>query len=297
MTTKKHKLLLGAHMSISGGFYKSIESGASIGCTTIQIFTKSNRQWHANPIDNAAIRDFKKAKDHYQIDPVIAHATYLINLASANKDFEKKSVESLLIELDRTQLLDIPYLVLHPGSSGTLDEQTGIEQIIKNLTYVLQKTKSSTQILLETMAGQGSSLCDTFQELAYIINTIGSDQLGVCFDTCHAFVAGYDFATPASYKKMWQSFDDIIGLEKLKVIHVNDSKKELGSHVDRHEHIGQGKIGKEAFELLFNDETFFDIPKILETPKVTKEPFTEDKMNIATIHSLLNPATKNKLSV
>lgn len=298
MTAKKHHLLLGAHMSISGGLEKSIERGESIGCATIQIFTKSNRQWHAKPLSETEIELFKQTAKDSQIHPIVAHATYLINIASSDTKTEKASVAALIKELDRCDELGIHYLVLHPGSYVKGKPEEGMERIIENLNHVFESSSSKTIIALETMAGQGSALCSTFEQIATIIDrSHHKKRLGVCFDTCHAFVAGYDIRTPKTYEKTWEAFDTIIGLEKLKVIHINDSKKGLNSRVDRHEHIGKGEIGLEAFKLLFNDKRFFDIPKILETPEATKEPFTEDKMNMATIRSLLSPATRKILGV
>lgn len=298
MTTHKHRLLLGAHMPIGGGLGKSIERGESIGCTTIQIFTKSNRQWHAKPLSADDIELFKKTAAASPIHPVVAHATYLINIASADPRISKASTDALAQELQRCQDLEIPYLVLHPGSHGTKPAEEGIELIIKSLDHIFSTVPGTTMITLETMAGQGSALCSTFEQIAKILKSNShKKRLGVCFDTCHAFAAGYDFRTPKTYEAMWHEFDDLIGLEKLKVIHVNDSKKSLNSRVDRHEHIGKGELGLEAFELLFNDKRFFDVPKILETPKATEEPFTEDKKNMATIRSLLSASTKKILGV
>lgn len=298
MIAKKHRLLLGAHMSISGGLEKSIESGASIGCTTLQIFTKSNRQWHAKPLTKQEAELFKQAAKSFNIHPIVAHATYLINIASSDPKTEKASVAALIKELDRCDELGIHYLVLHPGSYVKGKPEEGMARIIENLNHVLESSASKTMIALETMAGQGSALCSTFEQIATIIEeSHHKKRLGVCFDTCHAFVAGYDIRTPKTYEKTWEDFDKIIGLEKLHVMHINDSKKGLDSRVDRHEHIGKGEIGLEGFKLLFNDKRFFDIPKILETPKATKEPFTEDKMNIATIQSLLTPATRKILGL
>lgn len=298
MSSKKHRLLLGAHMSISGGLEKAIERGESIGCTTIQLFTKSNRQWHAKPLSEEDIELFIKTAQSSAIHPIIAHATYLINIASPETKIEKQSTQALAKELERCQELGIHYLVLHPGSyvKGSPDE--GIERIINNLNEVLDNVPGNTIIALETMAGQGSALCSTFEQIAYIINHIRhKKRIGVCFDTCHAFVAGYDLRTPKAYEQTWKHFNDVIGLENLNVIHVNDSKKGLNSRVDRHEHIGKGELGLEAFELLFNDERFFGIPKILETPKVTQEPFTEDKMNMETIRGLLSASTRKILNI
>ncbi len=294
MTVKKHRLLLGAHMSIAGGLEKSIERGESIGCTTIQIFTKSNRQWHANPLSQSAIDLFKQTAAASTIDPIVVHATYLINIGAADKKVEAASVQALAKELATCQLLDIPYLVLHPGSFVNGTPQEGIARIINNLDTVLEIVPGKSMIILEIMAGQGSVMGTSFEQLATILaGAAHKKRLGICFDTCHAFAAGYDFRSEAGYTKMWHEFDTILGLDALKVIHVNDSKKGLGSRVDRHEHIGKGEIGLEAFSLLFNDPRFFDIPKILETPKETEEPLIEDQKNMETIRGLLTDKTRS----
>ena len=298
MSTKKRRLLLGAHMSIAGGLEQAIISGSSIGCTTIQLFTKSNRQWNAKPLTDEQIELFKKTYTEYDIDPIVAHATYLINIASPDAKIAHASMKALAFEVERCQSINIPYLVLHPGSYTSGDRQEGLERISKNLDQILAEVPGSTMILLETMAGQGSVLCSTFEDIATVINNSShKKRLGVCVDTCHLFVAGYDLRTPETYNKTWDDFDTIIGLERLKVIHVNDSKKGLHSRVDRHEHIGKGELGLEPFRLLFNDERFFDIPKILETPKATEEPFTEDKMNMTNIRSLLSEKTRKLLDI
>lgn len=298
MPTKKHHLLFGAHMSISGGLQNALIAGESIGCTAIQIFTKSNRQWYAKPISDETAHLFKETAQKSSIYSIIAHATYLINIASSDKRIEKASLECLASELLRCDQLGIKYLVLHPGAYTSGNKKDGLERIIQNLDSLLSATKTKTIICLETMAGQGSVLCAHFEDIAQILQqSTHKARLGVCFDTCHAFVAGYDLRTQQTYEKTWHDFDTIIGLEKLHAIHINDSKKELGSRIDRHEHIGQGQLGLKAFELLFNDARFFDIPKILETPKATKEPFTEDKKNMATIYSLLSSQTKKILGI
>lgn len=295
MVIKKSQLLLGAHMSISGGFEKAIEQGISIGCTTIQLFTKSNRQWHAKAITKAEADAFRAAVKESNIDPVIAHATYLINIGSPDSAIEKKSIKAVIDELERCHLLGIPYLVLHPGSHVQTDEELCLERIAKNLDIILEADTGHTKILLEVMAGQGSTVCYAFEQIATVHKlTHHKKRIGVCFDTCHAFAAGYDFSTHAKYEAMWDKFEKVIGLEHLKAIHVNDSKKELGSHVDRHEDIGKGNIGLEAFRLLFNDPRFFDIPKVLETPK---EDLADDARNMHTIKKLLSDQTRKKLNV
>lgn len=298
MVTKKHRLLLGAHMSIAGGIEKSIERGQLIGCTTIQIFTKSNRQWHAKKLTPQQIDLFKKTAVSSSVHPIVAHASYLINIASPEKKTALASVNALIKELEVCNELGIPYLVLHPGSFVTGTPEEGLDRSLANLDHVLSINKGDAVIALEIMAGQGSSLCTSFEQLGYLLkHATHKKRLGICFDTCHAFAAGYTFSTPKDYEAMWKSFDKTIGLQHLKVIHINDSKMGFSSGIDRHEHIGKGKIGLEGFRLLFNDPRFFDTPKILETPKATKEPFTEDIKNMKTVRSLLSAKTRNILHV
>lgn len=287
---KKPSLLLGAHMSIAGGLEKAIERGESIGCTAIQIFSKSNRQWAAKEITKQEAEHFKSVWKSSSIKYVVAHATYLINIGSPEKLTCSKSVKALSLELMRCEQLNIPYLVLHPGSHLKTSEQECLKRIADNLNEIFESTRGKTKILLETMPGQGSMVCYSFEQIATLLDLSSFKQrLGVCFDTCHAFVAGYDFRTKETYDMMWKTFNSIIGLDYLKVIHINDSKKDLGSYVDRHENIGKGKLGLDAFRLLCNDKRFFDIPKILETPKTT---LADDAKNMAALKSLLSTATR-----
>jgi len=278
-------LLLGAHISIAGGPAQAIERGESIGCTAIQIFTKSNRRWSAKPLTQEEIQAFKKAWKESNIQSVIAHAAYLINLGSPNPATVSKSAQALTDELIRCDQLGIPYLVLHPGSAGNTSEEKALQQIANQLDIIFRSTPGTTKILLETMAGQGSNLGYHLEQIASIYQASQyKERLGVCLDTCHIFAAGYDVRTPSTYQAFWKRFDDLIGLDLLKAIHLNDSKKEFGSRADRHEHIGKGAIGLEAFRLLCTDSQFADIPKILETPK---ESLEDDARNMASIKALI----------
>ena len=256
--------LLGAHMSISDGFYKAIIKAAELETNCLQIFTKSNRQWEAKPINPKDIVLFKQHIKQHNIKQVIAHASYLINVASDNLVVAQKSIEALIVELERCASLEIKSLVLHPGNNKSVIKGDAVRQIAKNINIALSKS-NTTNILLENMAGQGASVAQTIEEIAEIYNLIEQqDRVGVCFDTCHAFAAGYDLNN--NYEEIWKQFDSIIGLNKLKAIHLNDSKKPLGSKIDRHENIGQGYIALDTFEKIMNDSRFIDIVKILETP-------------------------------
>jgi len=258
---------LGAHVSAAGGLYKAIDIGEELGCTTIQIFTANNRQWAFNDLTENEIAPFIEQQKESQITIVISHASYLINLGSPTKMVAARSKKALKAELMRCEQLSIPYLVLHPGSRLESDEETCIKAIATSLQAILEEVPGQCMILLEIMAGQGSSIGSTLEQLAAIQALIHlKKRIGICFDTCHAFAAGYDFTTPESYKDFWNTFDRIIGLEHLKAIHLNDSQKAKGSHVDRHADIGKGAIGIEAFRLIMNDKRFANIPKIIETP-------------------------------
>ena len=260
-------LLIGAHMSIAGGVYNALVSGKELGCTTIQIFTKNANQWKAKELSAEEIEKFKQLQKETQISPVVAHDSYLINIASKDKELLQKSRESLLFELTRTEQLGLPYLVMHPGSNP--DEADAIRRMADCLNWIHSKaSKYKGKICLETTAGQGKTLGHRFEQIAQIIDLVQEKKrLGVCYDTAHTFAAGYDIRTRKTYDQTFKKFDKIIGLKRLEVIHLNDSKKDLGTRVDRHEHIGKGFIGLDAFRMLLNDPRFENIPKILETPK------------------------------
>lgn len=278
--------LLGAHMSIAGGFEKAIERGTAIGCTALQIFTKSNRQWHASPITPEASAAFLSVWKKSAVQKVVAHSSYLINFGSSDLSTQEKSRAALIIEMQRCQQLGIQELVLHPGSCSSGNTQLCIQHIQDNLNRVLDQTPSQTVVLLENMAGQGSSIGATFEQLQKIYAGIHQkERIGFCFDTCHAFAAGYGLATPEAYEHTFTLFDQILDLKNLRVIHVNDSKKPQGSRVDRHEHIGKGLVGIESFRFLMNDPRLLTIPKILETPK-EEGSLEEDRENMALLRSL-----------
>lgn len=281
---QKKELLIGAHVSIMGGFDQAILRGEKIGATCIQIFTKNNRQWKFKNISNEEALKFIAQQKNSTIKIVVAHASYLINLGSTSSLVVEKSINALVHELQRCDILQIPFLVLHPGTMHDKDEKKSLEFIAKNINTALQKAKPKhIMLLLETTAGQGSSIGNKFEQLAVIISHVAQKKhIGVCVDTCHIFAAGYNFDTSAAYKKLWRNFDKIIGLSKLKVLHINDSKKDLDSHVDRHENIGKGMIKPEAFKLLMHDKKFKNIPKILETPK-KGDDLTNDMKNLETL--------------
>jgi deoxyribonuclease IV len=261
----KQRVLLGAHMSIAGGIENAYTSGASIGCTAVQFFTHSNRQWSMKKLSPEAVTLVKTAQKETGITHAMVHASYLINLASASADTRKKSKHMLTMELDHCAALGISHLILHPGSHP--DKQEGIKLLSEGLNEVLETTPSTTHIALETMAGQGSQLGTRFEDLASIKEGVTHKKsIAFCVDTCHVWAAGYDFSHEKGYEKMWNEFDSILGIEHLKALHLNDSKKGCNSRVDRHDDIGKGTIGLEAFKLIMKDGRFATIPKVLETP-------------------------------
>jgi deoxyribonuclease-4 len=279
--------LIGAHMSIAGGLSNALLRGQELGCGTIQIFTKNNNQWKAKGLTS---KEAKKFSDHQRetgISPVLGHTGYLINLASPEKNVYSMSRNSMLVELKRAEMLGLPYLVMHPGAHLGSGEGRGIQRVIDSLDWLHDRTRGYTvRILLETTVGQGTSIGYRFEHLAQIIKrTKESQRLGVCLDTCHVFAAGYDIRTKRMFDATFRSFDEVIGLSRLMAIHVNDSMRGLASHIDRHQHIGQGEIGLEAFRLLMNDERWSNVPKILETPKAGGNE--KDIQNLHVLRTLL----------
>lgn len=282
----KKNILIGAHLSIAGGFWQALVRAHSIGANCVQIFTKSNRQWAAKKINDSDVEKFISYQNELGIKVVIAHASYLINLGSEKKEIQEKSIKALSDELQRCEKLSIPYLVLHPGSNPSEDVSQTCLQIAHNINKAFAiSNPHHTVLLLETMAGQGSTIGNTFENLAEIIKHISDKKhIGICIDTCHIHAAGYTFGDEKSYKIFWGNFDKTIGIEKIKVIHMNDSKKECGSRVDRHEHIGKGKIKTSAFKLIMNDKKLKNIPKIIETPK-SDQDLKQDQKNLDILKS------------
>ena len=277
----------GAHMSIAGGVDKAVLRGQQIGCQTIQVFTKGNLRWAAPPLRDETIEKWYENLKETDIAPVVAHDSYLINLASPDERLWQRSLDAFVLEMERCETLSIPYLVMHPGSHVGSGEEAGLRRIAFALDRAFERVPDArVQVLLETTAGQGTSLGYRFEHLARIMElTAVSDRLGVCFDTCHALAAGYEIRTPEGYGETFQQLDQAVGLERLRVFHVNDSKRDLGSQVDRHQHIGQGYIGLDGFRLLVNDPRFREHPMLLETPKGAD--MQEDVENLAVLRSLM----------
>jgi deoxyribonuclease-4 len=280
---------LGAHMSISGGVAKAVVRGQEVGCEAVQIFTKNSNQWKAKPLTAAEIKAFRDGCQVAGIDPVIAHSAYLINLAAPDEALYEKSIQACLDELQRCELLGIPALVIHPGAHMGTGEEQGLQRIAAAIDRIHRETpKLQAAMVLEVTAGQGTALASKFEHFAAILEQVEEpERLGFCLDTCHLLAAGYDFRTRQGYAQMLAAWDDLVGIARLRAIHLNDSKKDLGSRVDRHEHIGQGYIGTQGFEFLLNDPRLSDLPMVLETPKEDGA----DVRNLATLRSLIRGST------
>jgi len=280
-------MLLGAHMSIAGGVDKAVLRGQRIGCQAIQVFTKNNIRWAAPPLKDETIERWYDNLQEAGIAMVVAHASYLLNLASPDDALWHKSLDALVLEMRRCDALSIPYLIMHPGAHTGSGEETGLRRIAQALDRTFERAPDAqVTVLLEITAGQGTALGYRFEHLAQIMQQAAAgDRLGVCFDTCHALAAGYEIRTPEGYADTFRQLDRIIGLERLRVFHANDSKRDLGSRVDRHEQIGKGYVGLEGFRLLMNDARFAQHPMLLETPK--GPDMQEDVENLAILRSLM----------
>lgn len=283
---KTERLNIGAHVSISGGLDKSVLRAWKIGCETIQIFTKSNAQWKARKLNKDEIERFNLELQKFQIYPVIVHSSYLINLCAPDKEILKKSIVSFTQELKRCESIGAMCLVFHPGAHLGKGEDYGIEKTAESLNLIHEKTPNfKTLTVIELTAGQGTVIGYKFEQIRKLIDLIeDKNRIGVCVDTCHIFSAGYDIRTEKGCEIVFKEFDEIIGIDKIKVFHLNDSKNELNSRIDRHFHIGKGKIGKNAFHFIMRNPKFKDIPKIIETPKGYNDEL--DIMNLSTLRKL-----------
>ncbi len=278
---------LGAHMSIAGGLHKAVERAVAAGCGTLQVFTRSSNQWKGKQLSDKDAELFRRTFAASGLHEVISHDIYLINLAAPEGDTRSKSLAAFADEMASCAQLGISKIVMHPGSHTTDTPEKGLERVIAAFDQLFaQVPQYEGQVLLETTAGQGTNLGRTFEELQTIISgSRNPDRFGICFDTCHTFAAGYNTATPEGYADVMGQFDRVLGLERLQCFHFNDSKKGLGSRVDRHEHIGQGTLGLEPFRFILNDPRFATVPKILETPKGDDDRM--DQVNLALLRSLV----------
>ncbi len=280
---------LGAHMSIAGGYYRAAEIAADCGCDCVQLFTKNNNQWRAKEISSAEADRFRQTLEDRGIAHPLSHDSYLINLAAPDEELWQRSVDAFAEELLRAEKLGIPYVVTHPGAFTTSGEEAGLARIIAGLDEVHRRLGPiQARCLLETTAGQGSTLGWRFEQLAAILNGVAQpERLGVCVDTCHVFAAGYPLASEADYTATWNDFEQLIGVSRIKAFHLNDSAKGLGSRVDRHAHIGRGFLGLTPFWRLLNDPRFAAIPMYLETPKGQENGEELDVINLRVLRGLV----------
>jgi len=276
-------------MSIAGGLHRAFYRGRDLGCDCLQIFVKNQRQWSARPLGAQDIRLWERARRQTRLEPVLAHAGYLINLACPDARIRRRSIHALIDEANRCEQLGIRELIVHPGSHRGAGRDAGLARVIAGLDEVLERTsRGSVRIVLETTAGQGSSLGGRFEDLAEILAAVAApERIGVCLDTCHIHAAGYDLTSPQGYHQTLAQLDALVGLERVVCIHMNDSKTPRGSRVDRHEHIGKGTIGHAGFARLVQDARLAHVPKILETPKgFDRRGCAYDKRNLACLRRM-----------
>lgn len=278
---------LGAHMSIAGGIFNAPGLGQKATCDVIQLFTKSSNQWKAKTLTEEDIQKFFDIQKETGVKAICAHDSYLINLASPDETLHQKSYDAFKIELERCHLLQIPYLVMHPGSHVGSGETAGLKKIAESFNRLFDELPDNKTIVCqETTAGQGTNLGYKFEQLASVVDMVeDKKRMAVCLDTCHIFAAGYPIQDEKDYKKTMKEFNQILGLKNLKVIHINDSKKPFASRVDRHEHIGEGYLGLEPFRHIMNDNRLKKVSKILETPK--GDDLKEDIKNLKKLRSLI----------
>ena len=277
--------ILGAHMSIEGGVHRAVERGAAAGCEAVQIFTKSSNQWRARPLGDEEVGLFRERQIEHGVSPVVAHDSYLINLASPDPALHRRSCAAFEEEIDRCDLLGLPCLVIHPGAHMGAGEEAAFDRIASAMNAAFAaRPASRTRVLLENTAGMGTVVGHRFEHLRAILDRLDDPlRAGVCFDTCHAFAAGYDIGREEGYRRVFEEFDRIVGLQQVRVFHLNDSKKGLGCRLDRHEQIGCGALGAEPFWCLLNDPRWEGLPMLLETPK--GEDLAEDRINLALLRS------------
>ncbi len=278
---------LGAHMSIAGGLPRAVERAQAANCNTLQIFTKSASQWRARPLPADEVTAFRATAHDLDITPIVAHASYLINLAAPNPALRQRSINALTDELDRGEALGLWGVVLQPDSYTTGTEESGLHLVAEAIDEVFADREKGTLLLLEHTAGQGTNLGHRFEHLATIINgTSAKKRLGVCLDTCHLLAAGYNIATADGYSRTFEDFETYVGLDRLQLLHLNDSKHPCGSRRDRHEHIGEGWVGLEAFGRLLKDPQLAHLPMVLETPKEQRQPGKPTEVDPADLKNL-----------
>jgi deoxyribonuclease-4 len=261
-------VIIGAHQSTRGGLPSAFDRAEADGCDCFQVFTKNKGAWAARPLPDGEVRAFRERAKSSRAFPVIAHAAYLLNIASPFEAVRRRSTEALRIEVERCEALGIPYLVLHPGCHMGAGEEAGLARAARSLDELHAATRGvRTKVLIETSAGQGSSICTSFESIGRLLDEVKRpERLGVCVDTCHVFAAGYDLGTAEGHGRAIEALEREVGIERVLCIHANDSRREMGSRVDRHEHIGRGKLGRDAFRRLLNDPRFAEVPFVIELP-------------------------------
>jgi deoxyribonuclease-4 len=280
----KSKRRLGVHTSIAGGIHLSLERAAMLDCSTMQIFSHNPRQWLVSNPPEEEVSRFKKLRNFYDVNPVFVHSSYLINLCALDKKVLSKSIQMLIREMELADLLGAEYVILHTGSASQDIGGNARERAVSSLRKVFRNNEWKAQLLLENTAGEKGDISSKITDLAEIMGSSGAPSLGVCIDTCHAFQAGYEISAEDGVNNMVKEIRDRIGLDKVKLIHLNDSKRTFGSGVDRHEHIGEGHIGKQGLKYLINHPAFKSIPLVLETPKKSEE---DDPRNLRIVRGLL----------
>jgi deoxyribonuclease-4 len=283
--------MLGAHQSIAGGYHLALMRACDIGCQCVQLFTKNCNQWRARPITEKEAAAFRNSMREKALRVAVSHVSYLINLASPDRALYRKSVDALADECRRAAILGLHFVVTHPGAHTGSGEPAGLRRIAQALDEVLARCRDvCVKILLENTAGQGSCLGHCFEHLGQILSLARrSSRLGICFDTCHAFAAGYELAPRSKYLKTMRALEESVGLGRVRLFHLNDSKKPLGSRIDRHAHIGRGQMGLEPFRLLLNDARLRGRPMVIETPKELSGGVNMDQTNLQTLHALVSP--------
>ncbi len=278
-------LRIGFHVSISGGFNLAVQRAYELGCATMQIFSRNPRGWTVKPLDKDDIAEFKRLREQWDIAPVFVHTNYLINLASSKPDLYEKSIEHFVVDLERAEKLGAEYLVTHLGSASGREPEWMIERVSSALNMAMKLHPPKAMILLENTAGEKGDVGYTLEQIQEVISRLDdASRIGICYDTCHGFAAGYDIRAKAGVEALAKKIKATVGLERLKGMHLNDCLRDFNSRVDRHWHIGEGKIGLDGFKALLNHPAFKDIPKIMETPKETEE---DDPRNMKTVRSLI----------
>lgn len=280
-----NQLLLGAHLSIAGGVVNALEAARRHAFNVLAMFVRSHRQWRSPELPVSMAREFRRTRSRLGIRAIVAHGSYLVNLAAAGP-LRRRSVEAMLDEMDRCRRLGIEFLNIHPGCCQA--QRQGIKRVAIALAEIVDRHgRGGPRVLLELTAGQGGSLGSSFEQMAELLSTLSPVRFGVCIDTCHVFAAGYDIRTPETYSRTMDEFDRVIGLGRLSAVHLNDSKRELGSRVDRHEHIGKGLIGAGGIANFVRDPRLADVPKLLETPKgLDPQGRDYDDLNAETVRQL-----------